>query len=44
MTAEKLLSEGDINISEEREKGHNSIQDETTRQLLEEDSRYFMHG
>ena len=36
-------TEGDINFSPEREKWNNSISDEKTQQLLEEDSKYFYH-
>ncbi len=38
-----LLTEGDINQSTEREKWQESITDTKTKQLLEEDARYFFH-
>lgn len=38
-----LLTEGDINFSEERLKWNQNISDPLTRQILAEDARYFIH-
>lgn len=38
-----LLTEGDINLSDERFKWNQSITDDQTRQVLEDDSRFFLH-
>lgn len=43
MKEDKLLLEGDINISKAREEWYKSIECEETKQLLEEDSTYFLH-
>jgi 4-aminobutyrate aminotransferase len=42
MKIEMLVTEGDVNISEERIKWDGQI-DPSTRELLDEDSRYFLH-
>ena len=42
MKIETLVTEGDVNLSEERLKWDGQI-DPSTRELLDEDSRYFLH-
>jgi len=39
----ELSTEGDINISKERRKWDQQITDPLTRQILDEDARYFLH-
>jgi len=43
MEFDKLFTEGDINISDERRKWDNELIDSETRQILENDTRYFLH-
>ena len=43
MKDHKLLTEGDINLGYERQKWNEQLTDEKTRQLLDEDARYFFH-
>jgi 4-aminobutyrate aminotransferase len=43
MQTSGFFTEGDINFSEERKKWDQLIDDEKTRQLLEDDARYFLH-
>ena len=38
-----LLTEGDINFTEERLKWNQKISDQLTRQILADDARYFLH-
>ena len=38
-----LLTEGDINFTEERRKWNQKITDPLTRQILADDARYFIH-
>ncbi len=38
-----LLTEGDINFIEERQKWNQKISDTLTRQILADDARYFIH-
>ena len=43
MDTSKLVTEGDVNVSEERRKWNQEITDPQTLQILEDDSRYFLH-
>jgi 4-aminobutyrate aminotransferase len=43
MDNSNLVTEGDINFSDERRKWDEQITDPKTRQILEDDSRYFLH-
>lgn len=43
MGTTSLFTEGDINITEERRKWNDQITDLQTRQILEDDARYFLH-
>jgi 4-aminobutyrate aminotransferase len=43
MNISTLVTEGDINFSEERYKWNNQINDVLTRELLIDDARYFLH-
>jgi len=43
MEQSKLITEGDVNISDERQKWDEKITDPKTRQILDDDSRYFLH-
>jgi len=38
-----LITEGDVNISEERQAWDQEISDPLTRQILQDDARYFLH-
>lgn len=43
LSAQLLRSEGDTNITPARQRWTQSIADPTTQQMLEQDSRYFLH-
>lgn len=43
MATSKLITEGDVNFSEERRKWDREITDPQTRQTLDDDARYFLH-
>jgi hypothetical protein len=43
MNINTFLTEGDVNFSEERRKWDNQIVDPETREILNDDSRYFLH-
>ena len=43
MEPNKLFTEGDINITVERQKWNKEITDQETLQILEDDARYFLH-
>ena len=43
MDTSALVTEGDINLSEERYKWNDKINDILTRELLTDDARYFLH-
>ena len=43
MESKELTTEGDINITEARRKWDDRITDLQTRQIMEEDARYFLH-
>lgn len=43
MDYNEQITEGDVNFSEERIKWDNQISDSTTRRILDDDSRYFLH-
>jgi 4-aminobutyrate aminotransferase len=43
MDTSELVTEGDINFTEERRKWNEKITDLPTRQILEDDARYFLH-
>jgi 4-aminobutyrate aminotransferase len=43
MNISTLVTEGDINFSEERYKWNDQINDMLTRELLIDDARYFLH-
>jgi 4-aminobutyrate aminotransferase len=43
MNINTLVTEGDINLSEERARWNDQITDTLTRELLSDDARYFLH-
>jgi 4-aminobutyrate aminotransferase len=43
MEQNNLVTEGDINFTEERKKWNQAITDPLTMQILEDDARYFLH-
>jgi 4-aminobutyrate aminotransferase len=43
MNANKLVNEGDVNFSEEREKWDDEVTDPLTLEILIDDARYFLH-
>jgi len=43
MDTTKLLTEGDVNLSEIREEWNQQISDPFTRKILKDDARYFLH-
>jgi 4-aminobutyrate aminotransferase len=43
MKSNSLLTEGDVNLSEERRKWDDRINDKETMEILEDDARYFLH-
>jgi 4-aminobutyrate aminotransferase len=43
MTISTLITEGDVNFSEERSKWDELVIDPLTREILEDDARYFLH-
>ena len=43
MDSSSLFTEGDLNISEERQKWNQEIREPLTSEILQEDARYFLH-